>query len=126
MSQYRDLDLTIISHPDTGDCLKKTDVNAVKASLKNIIFGAPYDVPFNPSYGANIKKMLFELASPALFAVTKRKLMLAISEFEPRVVVEDLYVSDNSDQNAMDIGILFYVQGNPQKQTLNYTLTRVS
>lgn len=126
MSTYRDFDLTFKPHPGTGDCLKKTDVNAVKASLKNILFGGPFDVPFNPTYGGSIRNMLFELSSPALFAMTKRKILLAISEFEPRAEIEDLYVNDNSDNNALDIGVLFYVKGNPQKQTLNYSLTRVS
>lgn len=125
MSTYRDLDLSLQSHPDTGDCLKKIDVSAVKASLKNIIFGGPYDVPFNPTYGVKIRSMIFELASPALNAVTHRKLMLAIAEFEPRVVIEDIYVGSDVS-NGMNIGILFHVIGNPVQQTLNYTLERTS
>ena len=126
MSTYRDFDLTFQPHPGTKDCLKKTDVSAVKSSLKNIIFGGPYDSPFNPTYGANIRKMLFELSSPGLFAVTQRKIQLAINEFEPRAIIEEIYVDEAADYNALNIGILFYVIRNPTKQTLNYTLERTS
>jgi len=126
MSTYRDFDLSFQPHPGTADCLKRTDVAAVKASLKTIIFGVPFDSPFNPTFGANIRKMLFELASPALFAVTQRTIILALNEYEPRATIEEVYVADTDDGASLNIGILFYVVGNPVKQTLNYSLERTS
>ena len=126
MSIYRDLNLTFQSHPNSHDCLKRQDIDAVKASLKTLIFSGPYDSPFDPAYGANIRGMLFELSSPALFALAKRQLMLTISQYEPRAIIEDIYVADHADENRINLGILFYVVGNPDKQTLTYTISRTS
>lgn len=120
---YKDLNLTFEPHPGTKDCIKLNDVDAVKASLKNIIFSGPFDSPFNPSYGASFRRILFELSSPSLFALAKRQLIIMITEYEPRCVIEDIYLNDNNEY-TLDLGILFHVVGNPLAQTLNYTLER--
>ena len=126
MATFTDIDLTLKPHPGTGDILKKTDVNAVKQSIKNILFAAPYDVPFDFHYGANLRNMLFELSSPSLFAVTKRQILIMLTDYEPRAIIEELYVAESPDTNGVNIGIRFYVVGNPEKQTISYTLTRTS
>lgn len=125
MSTYKDLNLTLQQHPNTGDILVRQNVDAVKTAMKNIIFGVAYDIPFDPNSGGNLRKTLFETFSPSTFAVTKRRIMLALSEHEPRAIIEDIYVGQSQNQNELQVGILFYVSGNPQKQTLNYTLSRV-
>jgi phage baseplate assembly protein W len=123
-STFRDLSLTFQSHPGTGDALKRVDVDAVKTSLYNIIFASPFDSPFDPNYGINIRGLLFENINSSIIAVAKRKMLLAITEYEPRCIIDELYINDASDSNSLDIGILFHVIGNPLQQSLNYSMNR--
>lgn len=120
---YKDLSLTLTRHPGSGDVMKKTNVDAVKESMKRIIFGKPFDIPFQPNSGANIRALLFEMLTPSTFAAAKRNILLSLSEFEPRAVIEDLYIGESSD-NGINVGILFHVQGTTASQTLNFTLKK--
>jgi len=123
---YIDLSLTFGIHPGTNDCLQTVDVTAVKASMRNILLAGPFDSPFNPSYGGNIRGILFELLTPASIAIIKRHIILALAEYEPRVIIEDLYVGqDSNDNNAVNVGILFQVIGNPISQSYNFSIQRV-
>ena len=126
MPIFTDINTTLKAHPGTGDILKKTDVEAVKASMRTILFSGPYDSPFDPNYGANVKGMLFEQITPALMGLAKRKIMLALSEYEPRCIVEDVFVGeDPEDEHGLLIGILFHVQGNTTQEVLNFQMRRV-
>lgn len=124
MSTFRDLDLTLAAHPGTKDIMKKVDVDAVKASMKNVLLSGPFDSPFDPNYGANIRGLLMESLSPSTAAVAKRRIILALNEYEPRAVIEDFYIAENGD-NGLDLGLLFHVEGNPQQQTLNFAIERI-
>jgi phage baseplate assembly protein W len=125
MVTYSDISLNLQSHPATFDIAKKLDVDAVKASMKYILMASPFDSPFDPNFGGNFKHMLFELITQSTIAVIKKKIMYALFEYEPRVVIEDLYVGEDVTGNGIDIGILFHVIGNPDKQTLNFSMERV-
>ena len=121
---FKDLSLTFKAHPGTGDALKTIDVDAVKASMLTILFSSAYDSPFDPNFGANLKGLLFELIGPGSIALAKKQIMLMLSEYEPRVILQDLYVGDDG-AHSVNIGILFYVIGNPVVQTLSYSLSRI-
>lgn len=124
-STYKDLSLTFLSHPGTNDVLKTIDVDAVKASMLFLLFAGPFDSPFDPNFGANLRGLLFENLGPTTIAITKRKMILILNEFEPRCVINDLYIGQSqTTEYGLDIGILFHVVGNPLQQTLNYTLSR--
>ncbi len=120
---YSDLNLTFKKHPGTGDVLKKLNVEAVKASLRNVILGNAFDVPFDPNFGGAIRGLLFELITAGTIASVKRNIILKVSEYEPRVTIQDISITEG--QNSVNIEILFYVIGNPTIQNINLVLERV-
>lgn len=125
MAIYKDLNLTLKKHPGTGDILKLNDVDAVKQSIKTILFSAPFDSPFDPNFGGSVRNFLFELATPSLYAVAKRQIKLALEGYEPRLMLEELYVGDAADGAALNVGIRFFVTGNAAVQTANYSVRRI-
>jgi len=124
MATYTDLSLSLQAHPFTKDILKISDVDAVKQSMKNILFSGPYSSPFNTVQGADIRSVLFEQLTPANIVTIKRKISLSLEDLEPRAAIEDIYIGE-SGNNGINIGILFHVVGNPNQQTLNFTFERV-
>ena len=58
---YSDLNLSFTPHPITGDITRKTDVDAVKRSVRNIVSTNSYERPFKPNFGVNLRNKLFEL-----------------------------------------------------------------
>ena len=57
-NNYRDLDLLFKAHPITGDVTTRSDVEAVKRSVKNIILTNNYERPFKPGFGGSIRDLL--------------------------------------------------------------------
>lgn len=124
MAIFKDLSLTLRAHPGTQDILKTVDVDAVKASMKMILLSGPFDSPFDPNFGGFLYDLLFEQLSPPTVAIFKRRVMMVLAEYEPRAVIEDMHIGEDSD-NGINFGILFHVIGNKSQQTLNFSLERM-
>lgn len=124
MATFIDLDLSFNKHPGTKDVLKKTDVDAVKQSIKNIFFYNKYEKPFDPNFGINVSSLLFENLTPATNAVFRRKITEQITQYEPRCIIDNVVLT-TTDANELSVELSFHVVGNPQQQTINMLLERV-
>ena len=63
--KYSDLDLDFLPNPITKDVPLKYDVEAVKRSIRSLVFTNKYERLFQPDIDAGIHKLLFEnLAFP--------------------------------------------------------------
>ena len=60
-NKYSDLDLFFNAHPITKDITVKTDTDAIKRSVKNIVLTNYYERPFKPSLGGGVRNLMFEL-----------------------------------------------------------------
>ena len=79
---YTDMDLNITPHPSSGDLVLKYDKDAVKRSLRNIMLTNDYERPFRPSFGANLRAQLFELADDLTKYEIRKEITEAISTFD--------------------------------------------
>jgi phage baseplate assembly protein W len=122
---YKDLDLSFIPHPITGDINKKTGINAIIQALKNIILLNHYEKPFHPEIGSNVRKMLFENIDPVTSNILAREIKLTIINFESRVSVENVYVSENYDSNGFDVTIEFTIKNTAEPLTITFFLERL-
>ena len=58
---FKDFDISFSNNPITGDIGTKSDINAINQSVENLINTNYYERPFNPTFGCNIRGLLFEL-----------------------------------------------------------------
>jgi len=99
--KYSDLDLGFRINPVTGNIAKKTDVESIKQSVLNILLTNPGERPFDPNFGCDIRSLLFENFDSLVASVLEDKILLALSNYEPRVRVLDLVVDETPDRNAI-------------------------
>lgn len=123
--QYTDLNLLFSSHPVTADVTKKTDEEAVKASLKNLIQTRHYERPFHPEIGCQLHALLFENFTPATRQVMKKTIFDVIRKFEPRASVTDVSISENADNNNLIVDITFKLNNTDRPITFTTTISRV-
>jgi len=123
--QYSDLNLLFSSHPITGDVTKKTDEEAVKASLRNLISTKHYERPFHPEIGCQIYSLLFENFTPVTKQVMMKTIFDTIQKFEPRVTVLDVKLRERADQNDLSVDIIFRINNSERPITLTTFITRV-
>tara|TARA_X000001316_G_C910125_1_gene25677 strand:- start:241 stop:624 length:384 start_codon:yes stop_codon:yes gene_type:complete len=98
--KYRDLPLSFLKHPGTGDVRPINDIDAVKQSVKNLILTNFGDRPFQSKIGSNVSSLLFELVSPFTVEALRRNIETTLREQEPRVNGVIVNVFDDSDRNA--------------------------
>lgn len=121
---YSDIDLLFERKP-SGDIYRKTDADAVKQSVKNIVSTNRFEKPFEVFYGANITGMLFELADAGMGTHVEDQVKSAIEEYEPRARVLKINVFSNPDRNTLQVELLFRVTSTEQEVELQTTVSRL-
>ena len=58
---FKDINLSFKRHPVTNDVVTIRDEDAIKRSVRNIIFTILGEKPFEPEFGSIINEALFEL-----------------------------------------------------------------
>ena len=120
---YKDLDLAFTPHPITGDVATKSDSDAVRRAVRNIVMTNYYERPFKPSLGANIRGLLFELDTDRKLNRARRRLAEAIEDFEPRV--NNVRCLFNTEGNSLDVTIFYNIKNGLSNQELHFTVDRV-
>jgi phage baseplate assembly protein W len=121
---YSDLNLSFTKNPATKDVSKYFDVQAIKRAVKNIILTNKYEKPFNPSFGCNLRGFLFENISDPMMVIIKDRVAKAITDYEPRVSVENISVT-NDDKNGLNIVVSLLIIGSTDPVTVSTFLQRV-
>lgn len=122
---YKDFDLGFTKNPVTGDIFKKTNQEAIKKSIKNLVLMNFFDVPFQPAIGSNVRNFLFENDTPYNRILLRNYITEVIENFEPRVGVIDVVVTI-PNPNAYDIKITYYFENIPEQLvSFNLILERV-
>jgi len=121
---FSDLDLNFTAHPVTGDVARLYDENAIKRSVRNLLQTNNFERPFHSEIGSQIRALLFEPASPVLNTMLKRVIADTITTFEPRVVVNSVTVSSNTDNNSLNVTLIFTIVNTVNPVTMNVVLQR--
>ena len=103
---HSDLKTSFTKHPITGRLSNVTNIEAVKQSVKNIVLCNHFERPYLPNYGGNVLAQLFENADSFTEYQVSKDIRIAIENYEPRAVVEDIVVSTD-DLNELRVKIVF-------------------
>lgn len=117
--EYSDINLDFHAHPVSGDIIPLTNAEAVKRSVRNILFTATNERVFNPNFGADLRKLLFQPITPATELQVKIFITNAIKFFEPRVQIITTQVKASPDEYQYDIHFVFSIDG--LSQQIEYT-----
>jgi|TARA_Y100000296_G_scaffold31542_2_gene36598 hypothetical protein len=106
---YKDISLSFERNLATQDIIQKTDIEAVKQSVRNLILTNHYERPFHPEIGSSVRNILFEPINPITASVLTRLIGEVIANFEPRARLVGVDARPNFDDNAYEVTISFYV-----------------
>lgn len=125
MIKYKDLNLNLPIHPNTGDLVFLEDTQAVKRSIINILNTMFGERPYDSEFGAGIYHILFEPVS-ALSAVTLQQTIVeGIKYYEPRVEIKNLIVIPSLEEDAYNVQLECFVYGMKEHTTIKFILDRV-
>lgn len=122
---YTDFDFNFIANPNNGDVSKKVDTESVKQSVRNLILTNRGERPFQPFLGSNVRGLLFELGDPFTALELQKEITNTIENFEPRVELIDVRVTDELDNNRFKIQIYFAIVSTGQQENVDFYLERI-
>lgn len=122
---YSDFHKDLTVNPISGDLAVKNDEEAVKEALKNIILMDKGEKLFQPTFGGNIRAMLFELNSPATLKLIQEQIKSTINNYEPRVELIGVEVYSLIDDNKVAIKIIYALRNREEPLEVEFILERV-
>ena len=104
---YRDVDLSFASKRGTvfedgvrrGDVFKKVDIRSIEQSVENILLTNKGEKPFQPRFGSDLRRLLFELNTMVTEPDVRRTVERALEFYEPRIEVLDVEIADLGADN---------------------------
>lgn len=122
---YSDLDLDFQINPITGDINKKKGADAVKRSIRNLIFTSYYERPFNSSIGSDIPRLLFDNVDVITASMIEDALLKLINTYEPRVQVTKLAVFADIDNHGFNVQMEYAILNTETPVVFNIFLERI-
>lgn len=122
---YRDLDMSLIQHPISGDIIPLTNATSVKRSVRHLLSLNKYDIPFDSSTFSVIRGLLFEPASLVVESNMKSLIEWLINTYEPRAKVTKINVSLDSREDGYSIDIFFKIISLNTDEQMNIFLKRI-
>ena len=108
---FRDINLSFKRHPVTNDLVAIRDEDAIKRSVKNIIFTILGEKPFEPNFGSVINDALFDLDTNLNEIRIQDEITSSLSRFEPRIANIIVTVSVVPDTNEMNCTVQYDIVG---------------
>lgn len=121
---YQDIFPSVLFNSSTNDINLISNEDSVKQAIINIMQTNVGERPFNPTYGSEINKLLFENFSPQTTAVLIELIRGAIENFEPRAKLLDIIASPREEDNAYGVTIVFSIINKTEPITLEFLLNR--
>ena len=110
---FKDINLSFKRHPVTNDVLTVRDEDAIKRSVKNIIFTIIGEKPFEPDFGSVINDSLFDLSTNLSEIRVSDEIRQSLLNFEPRIENIDITVTVIPDSNELNCTIQYDIIGLP-------------
>ena len=123
--KYSDLDLDFIPHPVTKDVSIKTNEEAVKRAVRNLILANKFERPFQPELGGNVRALLFENVDVFTATALEGRIRNQLEIYEPRVETLNVRVFADLDANGFRVVLEFLIKNLPEPVTLELFLDKL-
>ena len=110
---FKDINLSFKRHPVTNDLVTVRDEDAIKRSVKNIIFTILGEKPFLPQFGSVINEALFDLNTNLNEIRVIDEIRTSLLNYEPRIDNIDVNVTVAPDTNEMNCTVQYDIVGIP-------------
>ena len=110
---FKDINLSFKRHPVTNDVMTIRNEDAIKRSVKNIIFTILGEKPFEPNFGSVINDSLFELDTTLNQVRISDEITQSLLNHEPRIDNIEVTVSIYPNSNELNCTVQYDIVGIP-------------
>ena len=110
---FKDINLSFKRHPVTNDVVAIRDEDAIKRSVRNIVFTILGEKPFNPTFGSVMNDALFELSTSLNEIRISDEIQQSLLNYEPRIDNVVVTASIYPDSNELNCIVQYEIVGIP-------------
>ena len=110
---FKDINLSFKRHPVTSDLVVLKNEDAIKRSVKNIVFTILGEKPYDPLFGSVINDSLFELNTGLSEIGLKDQIESSLKRYEPRIDDIVVTVTITPDSNELNCTVQYSIVGIP-------------
>lgn len=92
---------------------RQEDAQLIKNDLLQLLMTAPGDRVNRPDFGTPLRSFVFENNTEADISSLRSSILDAIAKFEPRVIVDNLSITQSQDANTIRIYLVFVLRDDP-------------
>lgn len=108
---FKDISLSFEPHPITKDLPILKNESAIRRSVRNIVQTIPTEKFFNPLFGSDVRKSLFDFVDFGTASVISDQIQTSIENFEPRIENLQVQVFPRPDRNEFEVNVIFDIVG---------------
>ena len=108
---FKDINLSFKRHPVTNDVVAIRDEDAIKRSVKNIVFTILGEKPFVPQFGSVVNESLFDLNTELSEIRVADEIRSSLLNYEPRIDNIIVNVTVSPDTNEMNCTVQYDIIG---------------
>ena len=108
---FKDISLTFEPHPVTKDLPILKNESAIRRSVRNIVQTIPTEKFFNPDFGSDVYKSLFDFVDFGTANVIQDQIKTSVNNFEPRVNNVRVEVDPQPDLNQFEVTVIYDIVG---------------
>lgn len=129
---YLDIEQSSVPTTFTMDRIKgkdikvSYDVDAIMNSLNNIFKTIPGERFLVPTFGANLRRYLFDPVSEPIASQIGSEILRAIELWEPRVTVDRINVIGDPEEHQYDVTIIITINAIKEQVTFNSIINQSS
>ena len=111
---FVDLDMNFKKHPLTNDLIRRSDVDAVRQSIRNLLMTRKGGGPFHPEIGSKMLDFLFDQQDPQVKSLIDLEIRTTVSNFEPRANITNVNVNVDGVTNEITVEVEFVLVNTTQ------------
>ncbi len=112
-------------NPITGDINKKTGADAIKRSIRNLIFTNYYERPFKSYIGSDVTRLLFDNVDPMTGVFIEDAIKMLINTHEPRVRLINVMATADIENHGFSVTIQYVIVNREQPVSINLFLEKI-
>ena len=110
---FKDINLSFKRHPVTNDVVTIRNEDAIKRSVRNIIFTILGEKPFEPRFGSVVNEALFDLTTKYDEILIQDEIKSSVLKFEPRIANLVVTTTVYPDSNELNCTVQYDIVGIP-------------
>jgi len=108
---FKDISLSFSPHPVTKDLPILKNERAISRSVRNIVETIPTEKFFNPDFGSDVYKSLFNFVDFGTANIIQSQIKTSINNFESRVDNVRVAIDPQPDLNQFEVTVIYDIIG---------------